>query len=72
MAIHIIIAYGSTLGFSRAYQALNLETLYGSSMAQSRLVRLKRHGARVDWLQLSQMNASQCSYYSKLGKPGHE
>ncbi len=33
MAIHIIIACGSTLGFSRAYQALSLKTLHGSSMA---------------------------------------
>ena len=48
MAIHIMIAYGSALGFSRAYQALSLGIVDGSSMAQSRLVRLKRHGARVD------------------------
>ncbi len=39
MAIHIITACSSTLGFSRAYQALSLKTLHGSSMAQSRLVQ---------------------------------
>ena len=53
MAIHIILACGSTLGFSCAYQALSLETLHGSLMAQSRLARLKWHGARVDGMSLN-------------------
>ena len=48
MAIHIIIACGSTLGFSRAYQALSLETL--SWFIDG--ARLTRHGARVDGMSL--------------------